>query len=70
MWTGGNYNTSEGKWRWRDGTIANLSSLWSPNEPNNKKGNEYCLEIDKDGMLNDESCYSLSPFLCLEMTGK
>ncbi|XP_059167871.1 C-type lectin BML-2-like [Physella acuta] len=70
MWIGGSNTTNEGKWMWTDGTTANLSSLWGPHEPNNEKGNEYCLEIYfKEGMLNDESCDGLRPFVCMEMIG-
>ncbi|XP_059167869.1 C-type lectin BfL-2-like isoform X2 [Physella acuta] len=69
MWLGANDPTHDGKWVWQDGTIANLSSLWSPNEPNNADGDEYCLEIFSDGKLNDESCNRLRPFVCMELTG-
>ncbi|XP_059167863.1 C-type lectin mannose-binding isoform-like [Physella acuta] len=70
MWLGANDPTHDGKWVWQDGTIANLSSLWSPNEPNNADGDEYCLEIFRDGKLNDESCDRLRPFVCMELTAK
>ncbi|XP_047987708.1 secretory phospholipase A2 receptor-like [Leguminivora glycinivorella] len=42
---------------------------WSPNEPNNAGGQEFCGSIKRDGLLNDYPCLIRLPFIC-EITPK
>ncbi|XP_060716241.1 macrophage mannose receptor 1-like isoform X2 [Tachysurus vachellii] len=61
-----------GRWMWsledqtfyRDGvTYTN----WNGGEPNNARGNEYCVTCNKDNTLwKDNQCESLYPFVCYE----
>ncbi|XP_017770304.1 PREDICTED: C-type lectin 37Da-like [Nicrophorus vespilloides] len=44
-----------------------LASKWLPGEPNNKDGNEYCLEVriqNKDLIMNDENCNNQVYYIC------
>ncbi|XP_059175714.1 macrophage mannose receptor 1-like [Physella acuta] len=45
VWLGASDQLQEGEWVWTDGTMANLTSMWNKREPNDKFGNEDCLEI-------------------------
>ena len=66
-WIGG--RKIDGKWQWssRDfGTYLTTYSNWDPAEPNNSGGNEECMLIHGDRMLqwNDISCSSEFAFIC------
>ncbi|XP_073453305.1 collectin-43-like [Aquarana catesbeiana] len=37
---------------------------WRAGEPNNRRGNEHCVEIWDDGRWNDENCSSKRLFVC------
>ncbi|XP_063358770.1 hemolymph lipopolysaccharide-binding protein-like [Cydia amplana] len=39
-------------------------STWSPNEPNNAFGIEFCGSIARDGLLNDFECNTTAVFIC------
>ncbi|XP_069823654.1 CD209 antigen-like protein E [Dendropsophus ebraccatus] len=49
-------------WMWLDGTPLSFS-FWSPNEPNNVGGNEFCVEMKSDGW-NDLNCVIKMHYIC------
>ncbi|XP_033107417.1 macrophage mannose receptor 1-like isoform X2 [Anneissia japonica] len=65
LWTGGNDKTTEGGWRWSDGSpFAYLN--WNAGEPNNVGAlGEHCLELySKTGLWNDQSCSNTLGYIC------
>ena len=66
-WIGG--RKIDGKWQWssrNSGTYLTTYSNWHPAEPNNSGGNEECMLIHGDRMLqwNDISCFQEFAFIC------
>uniref|UniRef100_H3AWJ9 C-type lectin domain-containing protein n=1 Tax=Latimeria chalumnae TaxID=7897 RepID=H3AWJ9_LATCH len=61
-WIGLTDQRKEDEWIWVDGTSYNTSvHFWAPGEPNNRNGNEGCVQInpskEKNDMLwNDNNC--------------
>ncbi|XP_053332762.1 macrophage mannose receptor 1-like [Clarias gariepinus] len=62
-----------GRWQWsladqtfyRDGdTYRN----WGSGQPDNQGGEEYCVEMSKDGSWHDDKCDKLQNFVCYEAT--
>ncbi|EPQ11171.1 Pulmonary surfactant-associated protein D [Myotis brandtii] len=39
-------------------------SNWNPGEPNNKDGNEHCVEMYTNGQWNDLPCEEIRPVIC------
>ncbi|XP_059167872.1 uncharacterized protein LOC131949928 [Physella acuta] len=70
VWVGANDKLQQDEWVWTDGTVANLTSMWSDNEPNNHEGNEHCLESNGLGKLNDFLCSASRSFICVEAHGR
>ncbi|XP_062573617.1 uncharacterized protein LOC134235498 [Saccostrea cucullata] len=62
----GGRKSDGGEFIWLDGTPINRSDpRWEPDEPNNLKGNEDCLELrGYNGKWNDIPCNSLKGFVC------
>ncbi|CAJ1084310.1 macrophage mannose receptor 1-like [Xyrichtys novacula] len=42
---------------------------WWPGEPNNKKGEEHCVELYDNGQWNDDSCDTQLQPVCCDVTG-
>ncbi|XP_030053535.1 CD209 antigen-like protein E [Microcaecilia unicolor] len=58
-----------GIWTWVDGTtLANKTSFWNKNQPDNKGGTEECVLIFKKAVdhrgWNDDSCNKEKPGVC------
>lgn len=66
VWVGANLNQT-GKWTWTDKTGVNMTSLWGTGEPNNRGGDEKCVEINVEGKLNDLPCTASRQFVCMEL---
>ncbi|XP_056425131.1 CD209 antigen-like protein E [Hyla sarda] len=49
-------------WMWLDGTTLTYSN-WSPNEPNNNHGNEFCVEMKPEDW-NDLNCDMKMNYIC------
>ncbi|XP_059167875.1 uncharacterized protein LOC131949932 [Physella acuta] len=41
--------------------------MWNKGKPNNEFGNEHCLEMFRDGTLNDNDCAQPLSFICMEV---
>ncbi|CAH0701709.1 unnamed protein product [Spodoptera exigua] len=55
----------EGYFQTIDGRpISDVYSNWKKGEPNNKRGNEDCVAILGDGLLNDSDCNLKKHFVC------
>lgn len=64
-WVGLRHNQSRAVWRWSDGAELNgRVTPWSPGEPNNGRGNEFCAEFHISGKLNDVQCSSHKFYIC------
>ncbi|XP_059169751.1 complement C1q subcomponent subunit B-like [Physella acuta] len=66
FWVGASLNKT-GKWTWTDKSEVNMTSLWGTGEPNNRGGDEKCVEINVDGKLNDLQCNASRQFVCMEL---
>jgi hypothetical protein len=64
-WIGANDRTSEGTWRWADGSPVSYTQ-WYSGEPNDYGGNEDCAGINfgATGYWNDYNCSSGLGFVC------
>jgi len=62
-WIGLTDATSEGWWRWSDGSLSAYRA-WRPGEPNGGTG-ENCAELSTGGWY-DVSCTNQQPYLCSE----
>uniref|UniRef100_A0A8C6UDN2 C-type lectin domain-containing protein n=1 Tax=Neogobius melanostomus TaxID=47308 RepID=A0A8C6UDN2_9GOBI len=66
-WIGLTDAQQEGVWRWVDGSPL-TTSFWFPDEPNNDKGNEDCVEVirskAKHANWNDLPCDDLRKVIC------
>ena len=67
IWIGGTDIHQEGVWQWTDNMPWEFTS-WYGAEPNNKGGNEDCLEMVQGGGWNDQSCHEEFRFLCSKKT--
>ncbi|XP_017294281.1 galactose-specific lectin nattectin [Kryptolebias marmoratus] len=66
-WVGANDATKEDHGIWSDGSTFDPNfSFWGPGEPNNKDGNENCMEINLNGKdyVNDINCSQKNSFVC------
>lgn len=66
IWIGGNDIQTDGTFVWTDGEIwpyTNKTAPWAGNEPNGG-ASEACVEIYKNGQLNDEHCDYTQNWLC------
>ncbi|KAM9750926.1 galactose-specific lectin nattectin-like [Menidia menidia] len=63
-WIGGSDAVGEKHWLWSDGSPAEYFT-WSDKEPNNKGGNEHCIEMNYAGPFwNDQECEDSRQFIC------
>uniref|UniRef100_A0A8W8KUS7 Neurocan core protein n=1 Tax=Magallana gigas TaxID=29159 RepID=A0A8W8KUS7_MAGGI len=64
IWTGGNKKGDD--WYWGHGERISSFTNWDSNEPNNKNGNENCLELKSNSSWtwNDSPCDRKNPFIC------
>ncbi|KAJ9463386.1 hypothetical protein DIPPA_08822 [Diplonema papillatum] len=70
VWVDGSDATSEGLWRWSDGTLfwsvrhgcLQATCPWNRGEPNNGAGQEHHVEFD--GLWNDVGPSGEKPFIC------
>ncbi|XP_033737458.1 adhesion G protein-coupled receptor L3-like [Pecten maximus] len=64
-WVGLRHNESRSVWRWSDGAELNRRvTPWSPGEPNNGRGDEFCAEFQIRGKLNDVQCSTQRFYIC------
>ena len=66
LWIGLNGRLKEDQFVWSDGTPLNSSrsySNWNDGEPNNRAGNEDCVEL-RDNGWNDQSCSDTVYYIC------
>ncbi|XP_013402508.1 perlucin-like [Lingula anatina] len=65
-WLGGNDMAQEGRWVWVDTNKVMTYTNWNPEEPNNIKGIEHCLELRSDytHKWNDAPCGKAKSFIC------
>ena len=64
-WLGASDLHDEGVWMWEDSRRPMADLEWSAGEPNNKNGNEHCVEIIFDSLLNDQNCEYLAYPICM-----
>ncbi|XP_066517941.1 macrophage mannose receptor 1-like isoform X1 [Hoplias malabaricus] len=65
VWIGLNRGNT-GRWLWSLGD-SDLYRNWAVVEPNNKFGQEYCVEMyRRDGTWNDNTCDNVFSFLCYD----
>ncbi|XP_063050305.1 asialoglycoprotein receptor 1-like [Engraulis encrasicolus] len=64
-WMGLSDIDTEGVWKWVDGTQL-TSGFWAPGEPNNVKGDEDCVHLDKgrEWKWNDNTCSQPKRWTC------
>ncbi|KAK0069255.1 C-type lectin domain family 17 member A, partial [Biomphalaria pfeifferi] len=63
-WIGGQDQTQNGEYVWSTNPSVSIArNMWSYEEPNDWNG-EDCVQIAKDGFLNDFSCTSVLYFVC------
>uniref|UniRef100_A0A8C6LJM4 C-type lectin domain-containing protein n=1 Tax=Nothobranchius furzeri TaxID=105023 RepID=A0A8C6LJM4_NOTFU len=64
-WVGGNDAVQDCTWFWSDGSNFDYTN-WGRGEPDNRGGNQKCMDINKNGMdfVNDVDCSRLNPFVC------
>ena len=66
IWLGGTDEEEEGAWSWSDCTPFDYTS-WGRKQPNNRGGNEDCMEMiggSYKGKWSDISCGVKRDFLC------
>jgi len=66
-WIGGHRRFDNGGWCWGDDHIPVGASQWYRREPNNKGGDENCMEMlnrRKYMRWNDEDCTDKEFFIC------
>ena len=65
FWLGGRFDIAvQNEWLWNsDGSAIDLTQFFNVNEPNNARGDEYCLEFIGRG-LNDHPCDFVLRYLC------
>ncbi|XP_061170740.1 C-type lectin domain family 4 member D-like [Saccostrea echinata] len=66
VWVGGTDENTEGIWKWASRNTNITFTFWAPNEPNNFRNNENCLELseEKGWAWNDNNCDETKTFLC------
>ena len=62
VWLGGDDQSSEGNWRWLDGTSMNYKK-WISGEPNGGRG-ENCIENVLGRGWNDLACGATRGYVC------
>ncbi|MBN2801334.1 MAG: right-handed parallel beta-helix repeat-containing protein, partial [Deltaproteobacteria bacterium] len=62
-WCGANDLDADGVFTWA-GAPLNSWFGWAGEEPNNAGGSEYCVAFYGNGLLNDQTCTRLNPFVC------
>ena len=69
-WIGMNDKDIEGEYIWSDNTAAEYTN-WRRGEPNNRNGEEDCVQIDQKLMWNDLNCdQHRLPYVCKLAVGK
>ncbi|XP_025108871.1 cell wall protein DAN4-like isoform X3 [Pomacea canaliculata] len=65
-WVGLRKVTSDIQWKWlgTNRSFAPEVTLWNSGEPNNKEGNEDCVEMYSSGLLNDLPCDWSHLYIC------
>ena len=63
VWIGASDLTTEGQWRWVDGSPLAWTH-WKPGEPNNYGSGEDCGQMLADGTWNDAGCAAALPYAC------
>ncbi|XP_071793642.1 echinoidin-like [Asterias amurensis] len=63
-WLGYRRDLSTGSFAWIDGSPAGNYTNWAPGEPNNRGGEEDCVEMYDTSMWNDKKCIQLRRFIC------
>lgn len=71
FWIGGSDLAEEGTFTWTSSNKRLTYADWGPNEPNNKDGNENCMELFHNSkwkggiwMWNDNICEFKAYFIC------
>jgi cysteine-rich repeat protein len=69
VWLGGGDEVMEGAFQWLNGEpfiYPGGAYPWLPGEPNNGAGlgDEDCIELQPNGMLNDQVCPVPLPYIC------
>nr|XP_045610112.1 galactose-specific lectin nattectin-like isoform X1 [Procambarus clarkii] len=67
FWVGGTDEGAEGSWHWVKSGRSIDAADWLFSRPDNRAGNEHCLEIvmsDYPGLYNDETCSVSQRFIC------
>uniref|UniRef100_A0A6P7GQP7 Macrophage mannose receptor 1-like n=1 Tax=Diabrotica virgifera virgifera TaxID=50390 RepID=A0A6P7GQP7_DIAVI len=65
-WSSGYHRKRLGAWKWINGETAKFFS-WLPGEPNNSRGDEYCIEFKRTNttmVWNDQPCEEKRMFVC------
>ncbi|CAG9815365.1 unnamed protein product [Phaedon cochleariae] len=65
-WTSGNRIADKQTWYWLNNEKITYFN-WAPGEPNNRKENEYCIEISRsisDSKWNDDPCEKNNFYIC------
>lgn len=63
MWIGLYRTNAFATWVFSDGSKC-LFRPWSPSQPNNAGGNQYCVYSSTAGYWNDWACLDKLPFIC------
>ncbi|XP_072389991.1 macrophage mannose receptor 1-like [Diabrotica undecimpunctata] len=66
FWSSGYHKKKLGAWKWLSGETASFFS-WAPGEPNNGRGDEYCIEFKRTNttmVWNDQPCEEKRMFVC------
>lgn len=64
FWTSASDLGLEGNFLWMSTGHPLVYPNWGSGEPNNNGGNEHCVLIRADSMLNDGKCSDVLPFIC------